>query len=152
MSTSIETLEFNNHEGEALWSQFSRTDDAQGTLVFFHGFPGSSDYIVSQRMKDFSRNSYNVLRLDFSGSGRSKGKFENKTMTKEAKEVITAFEFATKLTPNLPVSLVGHSTGAIDVALSFSHFPSTLLEQIHSVILLGGVSDLKKGISYDFSE
>jgi len=137
---------FLNRYGLTLRGEVHEAVDSLGTIIFLHGFPGTSQYIVSQRMIEFSLERFNVFRFDFSGSGDSDGEFYDKLITKEVEDAHTAVTFIKELYPG-PIHLVGHSTGAI-VASLYSEKPST----VSTVTLLGAVSDMKECIKYDFSE
>ncbi|MEK6809870.1 MAG: alpha/beta hydrolase [Nanoarchaeota archaeon] len=68
-------------------------------------------------------------------------------MSQEVKEVRLAIDFLEKNFPFKSLVLIGHSTGAIDAAL-YAHKD----KRINKLILLGGVSDLKQAVRYDFTD
>lgn len=87
------------------------------------------------------------MRFEFSGTNTSEGKFENKLMSKEVKEIKLAINFLQKNYGFQKLILIGHSTGAIDAAL-YAHKD----KRITKLILSGGVSDLKHAVRYDFTD
>ena len=68
-------------------------------------------------------------------------------MSKEVKEVKYAIDFLEKNFPFKKLVLIGHSTGAIDAAL-YAHQD----KRVDKLIILGGVSNLKQAVRYDFSD
>ena len=147
MTTKQHEMYFVNRYGEKLRGGYTEAPNASVCLVFLHGFPGTSEYIVSQRMDRFAALGFDVLRFDFSGSGRSEGKFAQKRISKEVSDTGAAIDFVVSRDPQKKIVLVGHSTGAIVSAL-YGHTD----RRLQAVVLLGGVSDLVHGVRYDFSD
>jgi pimeloyl-ACP methyl ester carboxylesterase len=145
MTTKEHEIQFLNRYGEKLRGRYTEAPNSSTCLVFLHGFPGTSEYIVAQRMDRFAACGYDVLRFDFSGSGRSEGDFAQKRISKEVFDTGAAIDFVVSRDTQKKIVLVGHSTGAIVAAL-YGHTDPRL----HGVVLLGGVSDLVHGVRYDF--
>jgi uncharacterized protein len=116
-------------------------------IVFLHGFPGhcggSTTINASTAVEKMG---YLVLRFDFSGTDTSDGKFEDKLMSQEVKDVKYAIDFLCKNYDFEKLVLVGHSTGAIDAAL-YAHTD----KRVDKLILLGGVCHLDVAVNYDFT-
>lgn len=140
-------VSFLNSFGETLRGFYTAAPSGRTCIVFLHGFPGTSDYIVSRRMEQFVLYGCDVLRFDFSGSGRSGGDFAKKRISKEVSDARAAIDFVTSHEPRKNVILVGHSTGAIVGAL-YGHVDP----RVRALVLLAGVSDLVHGVRYDFTE
>ena len=116
-------------------------------IVFLHGFPGHMDGYSKRFAMAFARKGYLCLRFNFSGTDTSDGKFEEKTMSEEVRDIRAAIDFVTTHYPTKRLVLYGHSTGAIDASL-YAHTD----KRLHGLVLSGAVSDLKHAVRYDFSD
>ena len=85
--------------------------------------------------------------FDHSGTVLSDGKFEDKLLSQEIKEIKYAIDFLEKNYPFKRLILIGHSTGAINAAL-YAHKD----KRISKVVLSGGVAKLDESVHYDFSD
>jgi pimeloyl-ACP methyl ester carboxylesterase len=98
-------------------------------------------------MSDIDPTNINMIRFDFSGSNKSEGNFHDKTLSKEVQDLACVINYLDAIVPEKPIFIVGHSTGAI-IASLYAH----LDERIKGLFLLGGVSNLRRGIKYDFDD
>ncbi len=115
-------------------------------IVYLHGFPGHCSGTAARFCGLLAKLGFLTLRFDFSGSDTSDGKFENKLMSQEVKDVRSAIDFLEKNYEYKKLVLVGISTGAIDASL-YAHTD----KRVSKVVLLGAVSDLRHGVRYDFT-
>ncbi len=114
-------------------------------VIFLHGFPGSAiGTSATLFAKEFGKR-YLTLRFDFSHGRISQGKFEDKLMSKEVEDIQSAIDFLYKEYNFDELTVVGHSTGAIDLAL-YAHKD----KRIDKVVIDAGTYDLKRGVRYDF--
>lgn len=139
--------EFKNSQGLTLRGFVHKPKKYDTAIIFLHGFPGSMFGTAARVLHLFSKLGFLCFRFEFSGTNTSEGKFEDKLMSKEVKEVKDAIDFLEKNFPFKKLVLIGHSTGAIDAAL-YAHKD----KRVNKLILLGGVSDLKQGVRYDFTD
>ncbi len=117
-------------------------------VIFCHGFPSSSQGRTSPRIgRALEKLGYLVLRFDFDGVNKSDGKFEDKLMSKEVKDIKYAIDFLKKNFKFKKLIIMGHSTGAIDLAL-YAYRD----KRIDKVVLVGGVGNLKQAVRYDFTD
>lgn len=112
-------------------------------VIFLHGFPSSIDG-SSAKWHRQGLKKYLVFTPDFS-NGKHSGKFENKLMSKEVKDIKKFIDYLEKNYSYKKLVIIGHSTGAIDLAL-YAHKD----KRIDKVILSGAVASLKRGVRYDF--
>ncbi len=115
-------------------------------ILFLHGFPGYCSGTARRFCSVLSLFGYRTMGFDFSGSDTSDGKFSDKLMSKEVKDIKCAIDFLEKKYAFKKLFLMGISTGAIDAAL-YAHAD----KRITGVVLLSGVADLKRGVHYDFT-
>ena len=140
-------VKFKNNQGLILQGFVHKPKKYDTAIVFLHGFPGSMFGTAARVLHLFSKLNYLCFRFEFSGTNTSEGKFEDKLMSQEVKEVKSAIDFLEKHFPFKKLILIGHSTGAIDAAL-YAHKD----KRINKLILIGGVSDLKQAVQYDFTD
>ncbi len=88
------------------------SDTVKGTIILFHGYAGEKSSMLD-RAAEFEELSYNVLLVDFMGSGGSEG---NQTTLgfKEAEEVRSAFDYL-KEKGEKNIYLFGSSMGAVAI-------------------------------------
>jgi alpha-beta hydrolase superfamily lysophospholipase len=89
-----------------------KVDTTLGTVILFHGYSGEKSSMLD-KAKEFEKMNYNVLLVDFMGSGGSEG---NQTTLgfKEAEEVKTAFEYLKKNRVK-NIYLFGTSMGSVAI-------------------------------------
>jgi len=141
-------ISFKNQKGTILRGFVHEPKKYNTALIFCHGFPSSAIGESATRVgKTFEKLGYLTLRFSFSGTPPSDGKFEEKLMSQESREIKFAIDFLTKHYAFKKLVLFGHSTGAIDLAL-YAHKD----KRITKVILGGAVSRLDEAVHYDFSD
>jgi uncharacterized protein len=117
-------------------------------IIFLHGFPGSGHGSTAKRAgRDFCKRGYLVMRFDFSGTNKSDGKFENKFISQEVKEIKNAIDFLFENYSFKKLILVGHSTGGIDAAL-YGYRD----KRVNRIVLFGCSGDLKESVKYEFTQ
>ncbi len=137
---------FKNNLDQTLHGFVHKPKKYETAIIFLHGFPGSMFGTAARTLSAACRLGFLGLRFEFSGTNTSEGKFEDKLMSQEVKDVKYAIDFLEKNFPFKKLVLVGISTGAIDAAL-YAHKD----RRISQLILLGGVADLRRGVNYDFT-
>lgn len=105
-----ETIKIASNKTLECW--LIKSDSAKGTVVFFHGYSGDKSSML-ERSNEFFKLGYNVLLVDFMGSGGSAG---NQTTIGylEAEEVQSCFEYL-KESGEKRIYLFGTSMGAAAV-------------------------------------
>ncbi len=141
-------IAFKNKDGLTLRGFVHEPLHYDTAIVYVHGFPSHCSSHSSIRIcRALRLLGYLVLRFDVSNTYNSDGFFENKVMSKEAEDIKYANDFLEKNYRYNHLILVGVSTGAIEVSL-YAHRD----KRIDKVILVGGESDLKKAVHYDFTD
>lgn len=144
----IQKISFQNNLNLTLRGTIFKPKKYTTVIIFCHGFPSSAEGSSPQRFaKILQHLGYLVMLFSFSGSGSSDGKFENKLMSQEVKDIKYAVDFLTENYEYKQLILIGHSTGAIDAAL-YAYKD----KRIDKLVLLGGVSKLNEAVRYDFTD
>lgn len=79
-----------------------------------------------------------VLRFDFSGHGRSGGRFEDMTLPLELEDAAAVLAYGEQLSFVGSVSLLGHSQGGVVAGMTAGAFP----EKIHALVLMAPAATL----------
>ncbi|MBR9705248.1 alpha/beta hydrolase [Candidatus Pacearchaeota archaeon] len=144
----IKQIQFKNNKKQTLRGYIHIPKKYNTAIVYLHGFPGSCRGTSPPRVgRDFMKLGYLVLRFDFSGTDTSDGKFEDKLISQEVKDIKYAIDFLYKNYKFKNLILAGGSTGAIDAALYASKD-----KRINKLVLISGVSYLDQAANYDFSD
>ena len=144
----IHSIYFKNQKGQKLRGFIHEPKKFDTAIIVLHGFPGTcTGKRVTGTCKKLEKKGYLAMRFDFSGTNISDGKFENKLMSQEVKELKYAIDFLKKNYKFNKLVLHGHSTGAIDAAL-YAYKD----KRINKLILTGATDDLKKSARFDFTD
>lgn len=97
-----------------------KEDSVHGTVVLFHGYSGNKSLMLD-KAEEFEKLHYNVLLVDFMGSGGSEG---NQTTLgfKESEEVNTVYNYV-KNQGEKNIILYGTSMGAVAIMKALSDYP-----------------------------
>ncbi|MDP6293903.1 MAG: alpha/beta hydrolase [Candidatus Woesearchaeota archaeon] len=139
-------VSFKNNKGELLQGVVHEPKKYTTAIVFLHGFPGGMEGTAKRVCTAMAKKGFLCLRFAFSGVPPSEGKFSDKLMSQEVKEVKYAINFLEKNYSYKKLVLVGHSTGAIDAAL-YAHKD----RRVSKLVLLGMINELDTGVNYDFT-
>ena len=95
-------------------------DNPRGIVILFHGYAGDKSQLLT-RSKSFLDFGYNVLLVDFLGSGDSDG---NTTSVgfREAAQVKACYDFVSK-EAHQPIYLFGTSMGAVAIMKAMHDYP-----------------------------
>ncbi|MBS3147694.1 alpha/beta fold hydrolase [Candidatus Woesearchaeota archaeon] len=105
---------FKNNKGEKL-AGILEGSGSKG-VILCHGFTGNKDEpLLKSLAKSLVQAGFLVLRFDFSGNGKSEGKFEESHHEKEFGDLLCAIAFLKEKGCD-SIGLVGHSMGG-EVAL-----------------------------------
>lgn len=107
---TFETVKLKSNKEIECWS--IRCDSSKGTVILFHGYSGEKSSMLD-KSEVFLHLGYNILMVDFMGSGGSEG---NQTTIGfyEAEEVKTAFEYVQQQGEH-NIILFGTSMGAVAI-------------------------------------
>ncbi|MAF35259.1 hypothetical protein CMO91_05425 [Candidatus Woesearchaeota archaeon] len=139
-------VSFKNNKGQVLQGVVHEPKKYTTAIVFLHGFPGAMGGTGKRVCTGLAKKGFLCLRFTFSGSDTSEGKFADKLMSQEVKDVKYAINFLEKNYKYKQLVLVGHSTGAIDAAL-YAHKD----KRVSKLVLLGMINELDTGVNYDFT-
>lgn len=143
----ITPVSFKNNHQQTLRGFVHAPKKYDTAAIFLHGFPGSCEGTAARMGKSLAAKGILTLRFDFSGSNKSDGKFEDKLMSQEVKDIKYAIDFLTQKYMFKKLILIGLSTGAIDAAL-YVHKD----RRVDKTVLMGAVSKLNEAVRYDFSD
>lgn len=148
---AVKEISFKNFKKQTLRGFIhlpSKKKSNRKALIYLHGFPGHCTGSAEVFAKKLGKLGYLVLRFDFSGTDLSDGKFSEKLMSTEVKEIRDGIDFLYKECSDKfdELILCGISTGAIDASL-YAHTD----DRVSKLVLLGASSDLKHAVRYDFS-
>jgi len=119
------TIRLKSNKEVECWS--IKTDNAQGTVIIFHGFGGEKSSMLD-KSDEFIKLGYNTLLVDFMGSGGSEG--DQTTLGfYEAEEVKTCFEYISSIGEK-NIVLFGTSMGSVAImkAIDDDHLkPSAII-------------------------
>jgi len=79
--------------------------------LFAHFFTGNKNFTAVRNIsRALTQNQIAVMRFDFTGLGKSEGKFKNTNFTTNVQDLISASEFL-KENFEAPKLIIGHSLG-----------------------------------------
>ena len=107
---------FSNQHGENLAGIIDEVDHPIAHAVYAHCFTCSKDHIASYRVcKALAEHNIQVLRFDFSGLGKSQGKFSATDFSSNIADIKAAVNYLQQ-NYTAPQLLIGHSLGGIAAA------------------------------------
>ena len=143
----VHRIEFKNNKNQTLRGLLHVPKKYGTAVIFLHGFPSRINGFTGRRMtRAFSKTNFLFLAFDFSGTDTSDGRFEDKLVSQEVKEIKCAIDFLEKNYSFKKLILLGHSTGAINAAL-YAHTDN----RVDAIILIGGSGDLKRSVQHEFT-
>jgi alpha/beta superfamily hydrolase len=81
-------------------------------VIVCHGHTGNKDRPVPKSIcQVLQKTGWNAFRFDFSGNGKSQGRFEDSTFSKEAQDLRSVIDHFHKKGCG-PIGIIGHSMGA----------------------------------------
>lgn len=112
----MQNININTCEGIRLAALLSIPDNAAGLIIACHGFRGGKENggRIYHLAEELSRHKMGLLAFDFQGSGQSEGEYKTITLTRQARDLNDAIQFARK-NLQLPIYLLGRSFGGSTV-------------------------------------
>lgn len=102
---------FSNHKEQRLYADFYKASDSRNVVIVSHGFTGSKDEDFLPRLCiNLKKQGVNAFALDYSGHGKSEGKFKDITFTGQIKELQKAIDYLYNK-GFTSIGLIGHSQG-----------------------------------------
>lgn len=141
-------LEILNSSKENLDYEFhGDPSDTSLLAIIGHGVTGNKDRPWAVALAEaLEKAGFNALRFSFSGNGKSGGKFEDCTITKELKDLKTVVDAAEEEGYHR-VCYIGHSMGAAVGVLAAAKD-----ERIELLVSLSGMGDAKGFLEREFGE
>lgn len=132
-------------DGVKLHGRVARADGEKGAaLIIFHGFGGDSGYgesnlysLIAKRAADCG---VNTVRFDFSGYGKSEGRFEDMDIFREILDAIAILNYVRGLPYMADIYLLGHSMGGVIAGMLAGLYPDV----VKKLILLAPAATLKE--------
>ena len=143
----IKGIDFKNNLNLRLKGFVHEPKNYDTAIIHLHGFPGNMFKTPLRMCRAMSTLGYLCMRFEFTGTHKSEGKFEDKLMSQEVKDIRYAINFLKKNYSFKKLILIGHSTGAIDAAL-YAYRD----KRIDKLVLMGSVSNLDEAVRYDFTD
>ena len=129
-------VSFINPEGMRLagiWAG-AQSDDGQPAVVLCHGLSSSMERVTYARLQDvLTAHGWAVLRFDFSGHGKSEGRFEDVTVTRAVGDVVSALSWVREKGYS-NIHLFGSSFGGLAAVMAAAQ------ESVRSLALKSPVS------------
>jgi len=147
MSTSPESGYWLRFGNRVLFVGHHRTDDtrrASGTFIFCGPFAeekNKSQRLLVDTARAFSATGFNVLRLDYAGTGDSPGDFVDATMETRLQDVLDAIVYCRNVLGESNVGLLGLRLGGALAALAAEK------ADVRWLVLLSPVADVRKHFS-----
>lgn len=117
--------------------------EKSAALIVFHGFGGDSGYeeddlytLLTNKAVDCGMS---VARFDFSGCGKSEGKFEDMDIFREMLDAIAILKYVCELPYVTEIYLLGHSMGGVIAGMLAGLYP----DRVKKLILLAPAATLK---------
>lgn len=132
-------------DGLRLHGRVARADGEDGkVLIIFHGFGGDSGYsesdLYSLIAKKTVDHGVSAVRFDFSGYGKSEGKFEDMDILREMLDAIAVLNYVRGLPFATDIYLLGHSMGGVIAGMLAGLYPDV----VKKLILLAPAASLKE--------
>ena len=144
----MRAISFKNRKGLTLRGFIHEPKRYDTAILTLHGFPGSCiGGRVEKTAKQLEKKGFLVMRFDFSCSNLSDGRFEDKLMSEEVKDIKYAIDYLKKNYKFKKLILHGHSTGSIDASL-YAYKD----KRINKLILSGATDRLDHSAHFDFSD
>lgn len=118
--------------------------EESAALIIFHGFGGDFGYgegdLYSLIAKKAVDHGVSAVRFDFSGYGKSEGKFEDMDIFREMLDAIAILNYVRKLPYVTDIYLLGHSMGGVIAGMLAGLYPDV----VKKLILLAPAATLKE--------
>ena len=112
-------IELQSNKKIDCWYLNKQDTATKGTVVIFHGYSGEKSSMLD-KADEFEKLNYNVLLVDFMGSGGSEGS-QTTLGFKEAEEVKTCYDYLTQ-NGEKNIYLFGTSMGSVAIMKAIADF------------------------------
>ena len=131
-------------DGLTLRGRIARPEtDKSAALILFHGFGGDSGYeendLYSMIVHKAVERGVCVVRFDFSGNGKSEGRFEDMDIFREMIDAVAILNYVRSLPYVTDIYLLGHSMGGVIAGMLAGMYPDV----VKKLILLAPAATLK---------
>ncbi|WP_057489871.1 alpha/beta hydrolase [Streptococcus orisasini] len=135
----------------------SKTIENDKIVILMHGFKGNLGYQKGKLLNDLAQSlnaaGFPTIRFDFSGCGKSDGKFQDKTVWSEILDGMKIIDYVRHTVKAKEIYLLGHSQGGVVASMLAGYFSDV----IDKLILLSPAATLKddalkgecQGVFYD---
>lgn len=132
-------------DGLKLHGRVAKADEEKSpALIIFHGFGGDLGYgesdlysLIAKRAADCG---VNAIRFDFSGCGKSEGRFEDMDLFREMLDAIAILRYVRTLPYVTDIYLLGHSMGGVIAGMLAGLYPDV----VKKLIMLAPAATLKE--------
>ncbi|MEO1133377.1 MAG: alpha/beta fold hydrolase [Cyanobacteria bacterium J06639_1] len=141
LAYSTHRIEINDSAWLEMWQMPSWQEPKRGIALLFHGNLGTKSGQLIGPGESFAALGYEPWLIDFQGSGGSSGTSITIGM-REARDVVTAFEYAREQYPDAPIVLYGVSMGSAAVLRAISKYdidPNAIVLELPFTTLVDAV-------------
>ncbi|HIJ10769.1 TPA: alpha/beta hydrolase, partial [Candidatus Woesearchaeota archaeon] len=143
----LTNISFKNSRKQTLRGILHEPKKYDTAILFLHGFPSNIEGFTTTRLsKTIEKTNYLFMAFNFSHTLNSDGKFEEKLLSNELKDIKAAIDFLESNYKYTQLVVVGHSTGAINIAL-YAHKD----KRIDKIVLIASSGELKHAVQYEFT-
>lgn len=121
LAYSTHRIELDDSRWLEMWKMPSWRSPSRGIALLFPGNLGTKSSQLIGPAESFAAQGYEPWLIDFQGSGGSSGSTITIGM-REARDVVTAFEYARSQHPNAPIVIYGVSMGSAAVLRAISRY------------------------------
>ena len=103
-----EEITLHTDDGAKLHAIYVPTENAKGTVVYYKGRGGNLEFPWGNTTLDFTSRGYDVIMMDYRGSGKSRGKISYEALLSDAEHV---YDYAKKRFGEEHLAIYGSSLG-----------------------------------------
>ena len=142
----MEKVIIKNSCGEKLVGMLHNSKNSDKLVIVCHGRVCTKDeHFYHELCTELSKNGFNAFRFDFSGNGKSEGKFKDSTVSKDIQDIKSIVDYFKNI---YEIScIIGHSQGAVEVLLFQAKYGLA-----RSVVGISGYSDQRDATMRKYSK
>ena len=142
----MEKVIIKNSCGEKLAGVLHNSKNSDRLVIVCPGRVCTKDeHFYQELCSELSKNGFNAFRFDFSGNGKSEGKFEDSTVSKDIQDIKSIVDYFKNI---YEIScIIGHSQGAVEVLLYQAKYDSA-----KSIVDIAGYSDQRDATTRKYSK
>lgn len=140
---------FKSHDGLELFARIHESDPGKPYLLYLEDFPASNNYITELELNDSLSNSFNMIYLDYRGTGKSE-RFKN-PYNFALNHLVYDVENLRKSLNLEKLTVIGHGMGALIAQYYSIQFPNTV-EKLYLVSPIANYDKSAKQAAGDLAQ